>query len=236
MFFYMKFIIGICEDEELVAGQLKRIILDCLKELGREADVHIYHSGRELLENIEEVNVIFLDVCMKDMDGYETGKHIRRIKPDCRIIMETGESEYFEKAFEIGAFRYIKKPFEKAKILEALNSMAKGLAGIDGITLYKGRNKYDIEQRSIEYIRAYNGYTEYYIGGEIFRKEISLRRIEEELDRKLFFRVHKQYVINMKFIEGKQDGRVRIGGIEIPVSRRQRSKFDKAYLDYLFSV
>lgn len=231
----MSFTIGICDDEKLVAEKLKGLMEECLKEIGREATISIYLSGKELLEEIGKIDAVFLDVCMEAMDGYETGTLIRKQKPECKIIMETGESESFEKAFEIGAFRYIRKPFEKSKLREALNAMIKETSETKKIALYRERNRYDIEQRLIGYIRAYNGYTEYYVGGEIFRKEVSLSRVEEELDPKLFFRVHKQYTVNMKLLERKKDASIYIDGKEIPVSRRRRSDFEKAYLDYLFN-
>lgn len=231
----MDYTIGICDDEELVAKKLEKLIIECLKELGKEAEIHIYLSGEELLGHIQELNAVFLDVCMETMDGYETGSFIREQNPECKIVMETGESEYFEKAFEIGACRYLRKPFEKKKLLEALQAIMKEISGMKTMELYKERNKYDIEQQMIGYIRAFNGYTEYYVGGEIFRREISLSKVQEELDQNLFFRVHKQYVVNMKSVERKSDARIYVDDKEIPISRRRRSDFEKAYLDYLFS-
>lgn len=230
----MKLRIGICEDENLIAKKLKRIISECLEEIGQEAELFIFLSGEALLEEAERMDVVFLDIRMEGLDGYETGKRIRYRNPDCRIIMETGESEHFEEAFEIGALRYIRKPFDKKKIKEALEKVIASFVGMKKIELYKERNRFTLDQRRIKYIRAYNGYTEYYVEQDIFRKELSLNEVETELDSRLFYKVNRQYIVNLEKIKRKTDGKIYIDGIEIPVSRRRKSEFDRVYFDYLF--
>lgn len=226
--------IGICDDEKLIAEKLRRIVSECLSELGHDAEIFIFLSGKSLLKKITELEVVFLDIKMKGLDGYETGKYIRKLNPDCRIIMETGEFDRFEKAFEIGAIRYIRKPFDKEKIKEALNKVFGGFVGMEKIEVYRERNRYEFEQRRIKYIRAYNGYTEYYIGKDVFRNELSLNEVELQLDNRLFYKVSRQYVINMEEVERKKDGRIYIDENEIHISRRRKGEFEKAYMDYIF--
>lgn len=231
----MKLTVGICDDEKLIAEHLKEIVSECLHEKGQKAEIRIFLSGKLLLKEICSLDVVFLDVRMEEMDGYETGRQIGKSNPDCRIIMETGENENFEKAFEIGALRYIRKPFDKEKVKEALDKIINELEEIRTIELFKDRKKYVIKQKKIKYIRAYNGYTEYYAGGEIFRKEVSLSGIEPELESGRFFKVHKQYIVNVEYVSGWKDGKIYIDEMEIPVSRRKKSEFEKVCMDYWFA-
>lgn len=227
--------IGICDDEKVIAQGLKKIISECLAELGQAAEIFIFLSGRELLEKVTQLEVVFLDIRMEGMDGYETGKKIRKLHPDCRIIMETGESDRFEEAFEIGAIRYIRKPFDRNKVKEALQKVCGGFLGMEKIELYKERNRFEIEQRRIKYIHAYNGYTEYYAGTEIFRSELSLNEVQQRLDSRLFYKVSRQYIVNMDSLVRTVDGRICIDDMEIPVSRRRKREFEKAYMNYLLN-
>lgn len=228
----MSFRIGICDDEKLIAEKLRRIVSECLAELRQEAEIFIFLSGKELLKQVEELEVVFLDIRMDEMDGYETGKRIRNINPDCRIIMETCESEHFEEAFEIGALRYIRKPFDKNKIKEALEKVIRGFCGRDKIEVYKERNRFEFEQRHVKYIRAYNGYTEYYVGADTFRNELSLNEVEVQLDRRLFYKVSRQYIVNLEEIIRKETGKIYIDEKEIPISRRRKNEFERAYINY----
>lgn len=227
--------IGICDDEKLIAEKLRRIVSECLLELGQEAEIFIFLSGKSLLKRISELDVVFLDIKMEGLDGYETGKYIRKLNSDCRIIMETGEFDRFEEAFEIGAIRYIRKPFDKEKIKEALSKVTSGLIGRRKLEVYKERNRYEFEQRRVKYIRAYNGYTEYYVGNDIYRSELSLHEVEVQLDDRLFYKVSRQYIINLEEVVRKENGKIYVDEMEIQISRRRKSEFDRAYMDYVFS-
>lgn len=229
----MKLIIGICEDEPLIAEKLKRMINECLCEKKQEAEIRIYLSGEELLKEAGQLDAVFLDIWLDGMNGYEAGRRIRLENPDCRILMETGECEHFAEAFEIGALRYIRKPFEKEKIAEALEKVMDSFLGMQKMELYKDRIRFEIEQRKIKYIRAYNGYTEYYVGQDVFRRELSLNEVESELDGRLFYKIHRQYIVNMGEILRRPNGRIYIDGVEFPLARRKRGDFERAYIHYV---
>lgn len=226
--------IGICDDEKLIAEKLRRIVSECLLELGQEAEIFIFLSGKSLLKQIKELDVVFLDIKMDELDGYETGKYIRKLNPDCQIIMETGELDRFEEAFEIGAIRYIRKPFDREKIKEALTKVTNGLIGRRKLEVYKERNRYEFEQRRVKYIRAYNGYTEYYVGNDVFRNELSLHEVEVQLDDRLFYKINRQYIVNLEEIIRKENGKIYIDGVELPISRRRKSEFDRVYMEHFF--
>ncbi len=227
--------IGICDDEKLIVDRLERMVSECLLELGQEAEIFIFLSGKKLLQRVDKLDVVFLDIKMDELDGYETGKHIRELNPNCRIIMETGESDRFEEAFEIGAIRYIRKPFDKEKVKEALNKVFSGFVGLEKLEVYKERNRYEFEQRRVKYIRAYNGYTEYYVGNDVFRNELSLHEVEVQLDDRLFYKVNRQYIVNLEEIVRNEDGKIYIDGVELPISRRRKSEFDRVYMEHFFN-
>lgn len=224
--------IGICDDEQLVAEKLERIITDCMQEIGQEVQTFLFLSGKQLIEGAEELDAVFLDVKMDGMDGYETGKQIKRINPDCSIVMATGNQEDFYKAFEIEAIRYICKPFEKEKIREALEKIVRKLEDCTTLRLHKDGIAKDVRMKDIKYIQSYNGYTLYYAEKIVYRDEISLRNVEVKLSD-AFIKISKQYIVNMEYIEVEPSkDKVYIDGLELTVSRRQKQKFKQAYLNY----
>ena len=44
-----------------------------------------------------------------------------------------------------------------------------------------------VAQKDIQFLKAYDGYVEAYVGGRIMRKDVSLNKMEEDLDKRLFF-------------------------------------------------
>lgn len=227
-----KRVIGLCDDQMAVAMRLKKIISDILQEEGENWEICLFDSGEKLLETAELINVVFLDIEMPGLDGIETGKELKRRNPDCKIIMATGKVERFKEAFHIQAMRFITKPFDKREIEEALKAVEKSHVGNAKIELYYLRNSYQIEQDKIQYIKAYNGYTEYRVENQVFRKDMSLNEVEKMLDKRLFVRIHRQYIINMRWIQSYSNGKVEIGDIEIDVSRRKRKDFEQKYIEY----
>ncbi|MDL2316837.1 response regulator [Desulfovibrio sp. OttesenSCG-928-A18] len=71
------------------------------------------HSGEEALKRISEMDydVVVLDIEMPGIDGMETLKRIKEIKPGLQVVMFTGHgSEDRRRLSEtLGAFNYVDK-------------------------------------------------------------------------------------------------------------------------------
>lgn len=84
------------------------------------------YGGVQALELIKKTDfdITFLDIRMPDMDGIQTLREIRKIKPDTTVIMMTGYSvdEMVHKALEEKASDIIYKPFEIDKVLSLIQS------------------------------------------------------------------------------------------------------------------
>ena len=224
--------IGICDDEKDVVFQLKAYVEKYQTEKKCACEIEVFSSGEELLLCAQEYAVVFLDIEMDGLDGIKTGELLRRKNPDIIIIMATGRQERYKEAFRIQAFRFITKPFEEEEIYEALDAVSDCQCGEEEIELFSKRAAIRVKQREICYIRACYGDTEFLVGDQVFRKEISLNDLENVLDQKMFVRVHRQYIVNMGWIETYQDGRISIGGQCITVARRKRKEFERKYIEY----
>jgi len=224
--------IGICDDEQLILNILKRKIEECILKNGWIAEIITFESGIELLERTLELDVVFLDIEMPDLDGIETGKYIQNQNSNCKIIMATSKVERFKESFRINAFRFITKPFEAEEIEEALQAVWNLQIGMELIELYERRIRYSFLQREIEYIISYDSYTEFFVGNRVFRKEIALNELEKILDKSLFHRVHRQYMVNMLRIVKYKNGVINFDKKEIPVARRKKKEFERVYMEF----
>jgi len=86
-------------------------------------------SGIECLEKVKErgVQIILLDVKMPGMDGVETLKQVKEIRPDVGVIMVTGHSveEMIEEALRYGSFSSLRKPFDIGKLIKVMDECLK---------------------------------------------------------------------------------------------------------------
>lgn len=102
------------------------VFCDMLKSNNYKAES--CYGGTQALEIIKdgEIDIMFLDIRMPDMDGIETLKEVKKLKPDTTVIMMTGYSvdELVHRAIEENASDIIYKPFEIDKVLSLIQSKA----------------------------------------------------------------------------------------------------------------
>jgi DNA-binding response OmpR family regulator len=93
----------------------------------RDHDVTTSLSGEDAVEKVKSYNfdVVILDVAMPGMDGVDTLREIKRIKPLTEVIMLTGNAtvETAVEGLKLGALDYVLKPCE---IEELVSKIRKG--------------------------------------------------------------------------------------------------------------
>ncbi len=111
----------------LVVDDEKRIVENitlCLKREGFQATGA--YDGDEALRIFEKqrFDLVLLDVSMPGMNGYEVMEHIFAIDKEALIIIITGYAsvESAIKALKIGAWDYLKKPFEYADLVKTVKN------------------------------------------------------------------------------------------------------------------
>ena len=79
----------------------------------------------EMVKN-DVFDILFLDLRMPDMNGIDTLKEVKKLRPDTTVIMMTGYSvdEMVHKALEEKASEIIYKPFEIEKVLDLIDKTA----------------------------------------------------------------------------------------------------------------
>jgi CheY-like chemotaxis protein len=107
----------IVDDSDDAAWALASLLQSC----GHE--VHVAHTGQRALELAERLHpeVIFLDLAMPDMDGFETAMRIRRRRWGQEIVLcalsAFDTPEFRERSDEVGINRYLAKPAEWEQLL-----------------------------------------------------------------------------------------------------------------------
>lgn len=95
----------------------------------RKLEVFAASNGKEALDLLREtpLDVVVLDVRMPDMDGIETLREIKKIRPGVEVIMLTGHAnvEVAIQGMELGAFDYLMKPMDIDELLYKLQDAYK---------------------------------------------------------------------------------------------------------------
>jgi len=72
-----------------------------------------------------KVNIVFMDICLPDMNGVEVYKAIKKIRPTSKTVMMTGffVQDLVNKAISAGAYDTLYKPFTMDDILKVIKKI-----------------------------------------------------------------------------------------------------------------
>jgi two-component system LytT family response regulator len=199
--------------------------------------------GIELIRKLKP-DVLFLDIEMPEMSGFELLNKVKDVP--LHVIFTTAYDQYAVRAFKHNAVDYLLKPIIISELIAAVerlsgrigssgsdySSIESLLAKIQGTPAQKlaVRSMNEIvyvDMDQISYLEADSNYTNIYlITGEKLNSTKTLKEYEVMLDPKVFFRVFKANVINLKHVKKfiKEDGGYIImsDGTNINVSRDKR--------------
>jgi two-component system LytT family response regulator len=240
----------IVDDEPLARRRLKGL-------LARDAEVEVVGScagGAEALRltREESPDLIFLDVQMPRMDGFE---FLRALGPDRRprIIFVTAHDQYALQAFDVHALDYLLKPFDderfglalrRAKeqlhehaeaapdsrvesLLEALRSKSSGL---DRVLVKADGRAFFVRTDEIDWIEAEGKYVRLHAGQQSYLLRAGISELELQLEPKKFLRIHRSTIVNVERIKEMRPwfhGEYEVvlnDGTRLRLSRRYRSK------------
>lgn len=109
----------ICDDSTLARKQMARALPSGLAET-----ILFANDGREALEKLRagEADLMFLDLNMPEMDGYQVLEHVRAEDLPVMTIVVSGDiqPEARERVRKLGALDFIKKPTDMALVLSLL--------------------------------------------------------------------------------------------------------------------
>ena len=212
----MNYQLLIADDEEYTRTELEYII-------EKQEAFHICAScsnGTEALEKIVSTgpDIVLLDIHMPGLDGIKLGGMLENIRKPPYIIYVTAFQEYAVEALNMGARGYILKPFSEMDVCNALERAADFMKNCVAASSSAGNAQslklpspkvaaYDedkilfFNQSDILLVEAKNRKVYLNIDGVEYLSRYSLVELESKLDRSLFFRAHRNFLINLNYVE-----------------------------------
>ena len=206
-------------------------------------------EGITAIQN-EQPDVVFLDVQMPHMSGFELLERVGEI--DFEVIFVTAYDKYAIKAIKCSALDYLLKPIDIDDLLQAARKIGqrqqqtgrqqRHQALADNTKLKDGQvgqlaiptqeGIVFLHTKDIVYCQADGNYTLIYQTGQ--QKTLvskSLKEFEQTLLHSGFCRVHHAYLVNLahiqKYIRGEGGYIVLSEGYHVDVSRRKKEEFMK---------
>lgn len=238
-----RLIIAICDDNDTDAAYVASLVEVWAKKAAEKGTYCItgkplirrYPSAEAFLFDYEdhpEVDILLLDIEMKEMDGVSLAKKIRGDNETVQIIFITGFSEYIADGYDVSALHYLMKPVSADKLMEVLDRAVLHLEKServlnlhtgDGLTVIPFRNVLCLEaQRNYVYLRMLE---------DTVTVRSTLSSLEAELDDR-FYRCGRSYIINLDHIRSVARSEIRLSdGTLLPLPRGQYEPLNRAIIN-----
>jgi DNA-binding NtrC family response regulator len=115
----------VVDDDAVLCSMLERLIRQ------RGFEVMTFPDGAPAIARLPSIqpDVALVDLQMPEVGGLEVLSVMRRVAPDCRVVLMTGEPsvETAVQAVKLGALDYLSKPFKFERVHELLASVGQGI-------------------------------------------------------------------------------------------------------------
>lgn len=230
-------------DDEPHARRYLRELLDGELDLTIAGEAASGVEGLDLIRQLYP-DVVFLDIQMPGLDGFELVKEIQTEKIPVFIFV-TGYSEYAVRAFEVETVDYLCKPFDKERLAISLErarrrlNMRNAVSGDEPVTstwltrlaVKEENGIVFVPVEEILWIEAANKYVVIHAVDREHIVRQTIQSLEDTLDPKQFVRIHRSILVRKAAVRGLHplfhgDYIVKlINGAELTLSRNFRGSF-----------
>ena len=251
------FRVAICEDEKVVLDFESSLINEWAESAtdgspdgkrGIAIELDTYVSAENFLFESEDkppYDVLIFDIQMKNINGMELAKTLRKRGCDSEIIFVTGVPDYAIEGYEVGAIRYILKPVKPEVLKSLLDKVyeSRQKKAEDYFVLGQGADLERIPFEKIVYIEARGHYV--FMKGADFEREWktsfsdvakSLEKSESKIENKAtgrFFCLRRGLLVNLSHVARiTRTDCVLDNGEVLPVARGVYKDLNDAFIAY----
>ena len=220
--------VAVCDDEVIECCNMARKIKDILEEMKIPCIIRQFQSGRELLQAMESFDIVFLDIMMQDQDGMKTAKMLRERENEKILIFVSSSREYVFEAYDVEAFQYLLKPVNDRKLKRVLQKavLKTEKRSQEYIIVSRERQKKKLFLDDIYYFEIRGRVVDAHGAEGIFTYYEQIGELESKLRDKGFFRCHKSYLLNLKYVDGyNRQEAILENGEAIVIAKRRYEEF-----------
>jgi DNA-binding LytR/AlgR family response regulator len=235
---FMPIKIAICDD----TAEDIELLSSALYTYDHSFEIITYINGEtlidEFLDSSLSADILFLDIYMPGIDGIKTAQRIRGERKDIKIIFISSSKEHYPQAYEVFAFNYMLKPFDRERLYCVLDRAIDEIRREHSHKIrfsYKS-TVYSVDCRDILYIESRDKLILFHLAdGSTLQCYGKLDGIAKELPEQSFIRCHQSFIVNTSYIKEMGENHFRVGQVLIGISKKQLKSSKDQYYTYLFS-
>lgn len=234
----------LCDDEPEAVSKFSTLIESCARKQQVNIELKCFPSGESLLyEFIESglnIDILYLDIVMKKIDGMETAKKLRAAGCGSPIIFLSSCEDYVYDAFDVDAVQYlVKDRFTEEKFEQIFRKSAERAREPEQpvfVCEFSGVKTF-IPIAEITYFEIWRRLVTVHYGGKTKKFYGNMERLEQEFKAKYFVRCHRSYLIHLPYIaEFHRTQIVLKCGTCIPVGATHYNELCTAFSKYVIQM
>lgn len=231
----MKYRIAICDDEQNQIEYITSIVTSWSNHKGHSCEIRTFASAEAFLFEYEEdkaYDILLLDVEMKNMNGIELAKRIRKDNNRAEIIFITSHFEFVGEGYEVDALHYLIKPISVEKLTQVLTKAAEKLSvEPPSVVISCEGETVKLYESDILYVESFLHYIVIHTKDNEYKIKENISVFENKVSD-VFYRIHRSYLVSLKYITRISRTSVNIGSTELPLSRGKYDDINRAFIEH----
>ncbi len=231
----MKYKIAICDDEQNQIEYITSIVASWSAHEGHGCEIRTFASAEAFLFEYEEdkaYDILLLDVEMKNMNGIELAKRIRKDNNRAEIIFITSHFEFVGEGYEVDALHYLIKPISAEKLTQVLTKAADKISvEPPSVVISCEGETVKLYEADIRYVESFLHYIVIHTKDKAYKIKENISVFENRVSDD-FYRIHRSYLVSLKHITRISRTSVNIGNTELPLSRGKYDDINRAFIEH----
>lgn len=197
-------------------------------------DYASFTSVKEFNDAHRDFDLLFVDDGFDHLSSLEIARRIRNEDPQVALALMASSSDKVFEAFMVKAHRYMVKPVSQTSVFEAVDGCRRAMLSTQIVLVRLSGSYVALQSEDIYAVEANGKETRVCTRSETYQTTNSYTQIKTQLPEEYFFMVHRSFAVNMAYIRAFDYEHVElINGISIPLSRRRKVDFYRAYTQFV---
>ena len=230
------FHVVLCDEDKRLGAQMEYFF----QMNSTKIEFEIVPTGEALLARVKEgttYDIYFIGNMLKKLNGVQIAKELRQVGVSSDIVFISGIDCYYYDAFEVEAFRFIKKPIDWIVFREIVQLLLERINHNNKYFYFRQDNIiHKIALEDILYFesarRIINVITNH--GSYSFYDRLDFVEEQIQLKNNNFLRIHKSYLVNASHISQYEYSKLYLVNEQaLPISENKRIEIRNTFYNYI---
>ena len=231
----MKYKIAICDDELNQIEYITSIVASWSAHAEHNCEIRTFASAEAFLFEYEKdkaYDILLLDVELKNMNGIELAKRIRKDNNRAEIIFITSHFEFVGEGYEVDALHYLIKPISAEKLTQVLTKATEKISvEPPSVVISCGGETVKLYESDLLYVESFLHYIVIHTKDKEYKIKENISVFENKVSDD-FYRIHRSYLVSLKHITRISRTSVNVGNTELPLSRGKYNDINRTFIEH----